>query len=239
MTRKIGDSMKTIGVLGGIGSQATMEFEARVHRVSQRLIPPHINHGYPPMVVWYCRHAPVLITESGMPQLPIRPDPRLFEAARKLGELSDFLVIISNSIHVFQDEVEKASGRKIVSMIDAAIADVRRRGWKRVGVLGLGDPIVYTRPLTEMGIDSETLSGATRAALDAAIFRVMEGRENSESAQALRTAIAELRSRNVEGIILGCTELPPLFGPSIDDDQGVINPTQMLAEAAVRAAIEL
>jgi aspartate racemase len=230
--------MKTIGVLGGIGPQATMEFEARVHRISQRLIEPHINHGYPPMVVWYCRHAPVLITESGMPELPIRPDPRLFEAARKLGELSDFLVITSNSVHVFQAEVEKAAGRKVVSMIDATLAEIRRRGWKRVGVLGLGDPIVYTRPLTEAGITSETISGAPRAALDSSIFRVMEGRENNESAEALRAAIAELRSRSVDGIILGCTELPVLFGPSVDYDQGVINPTQMLAEAAVSAAME-
>ena len=33
--------MKTIGVLGGLGPQATMDFEARVHRVAQRLIAPN------------------------------------------------------------------------------------------------------------------------------------------------------------------------------------------------------
>ena len=31
--------MKTIGVLGGIDPQATMDFEQRVHAVSKRLIP--------------------------------------------------------------------------------------------------------------------------------------------------------------------------------------------------------
>src|SRR5262245_30993925 len=41
-------TMKTIGVLGGLGPQATMDFEARVHRVAQRLIPPDKNCGYPP-----------------------------------------------------------------------------------------------------------------------------------------------------------------------------------------------
>lgn len=45
--------MKTIGVLGGLGPQATMEFEVRVHRAAQRLIPQDGNQGYPPMVVYY------------------------------------------------------------------------------------------------------------------------------------------------------------------------------------------
>ena len=40
--------MKTIGVLGGIGPQATMDFEQRVHAVSQALIPQYANTGYPP-----------------------------------------------------------------------------------------------------------------------------------------------------------------------------------------------
>src|SRR5262245_37131924 len=29
-------TMKTIGVLGGLGPQATMDFEARIHRMAQR-----------------------------------------------------------------------------------------------------------------------------------------------------------------------------------------------------------
>src|SRR5690242_10333772 len=62
--------MKTIGVLGGLGPQATMDFEARVHRVAQRLIPADRNGGYPPMVVYYCRHPPVLLTDRGTPQIP-------------------------------------------------------------------------------------------------------------------------------------------------------------------------
>jgi aspartate/glutamate racemase len=31
--------MKAIGILGGIGPQATMDFEQHIHRVAQQLIP--------------------------------------------------------------------------------------------------------------------------------------------------------------------------------------------------------
>ena len=37
-------------------------------------------------------------------------------------------------------------------MIEVTLDEVRRRGWKRVGVIGLGDPIVYTRRLESLGI---------------------------------------------------------------------------------------
>ena len=39
-----GTVMKTIGVPGGLGPQATMDFEARVHAAAQRLIPQLANH---------------------------------------------------------------------------------------------------------------------------------------------------------------------------------------------------
>ena len=73
--------MKTIGVLGGISPQATMDFEQRLHAVAQRLIPQLGNLGYPPLVVYYHRGAPVLIDEQGHPLLPRRLDPRFLECA--------------------------------------------------------------------------------------------------------------------------------------------------------------
>jgi len=42
--------MRTIGILGGIGPQATIDFEARLHTAAQAILPQHVNEGYPPMV---------------------------------------------------------------------------------------------------------------------------------------------------------------------------------------------
>ena len=82
--------MKTIGVLGGLGPQATMDFEARVHRVAQRLIPQDGNQGYPPLVVCYFRQPPVILPadESLPTALPRQraissPDPKAFLATTR------------------------------------------------------------------------------------------------------------------------------------------------------------
>lgn len=113
--------VKTIGVLEGFGPQAPMDFEARVHRVAQRLIPPYWNAGYPPMVVYYCRHAPFIVKDDGTPQLPLRPDPRVLEAAKWLGQLADFLVIPSNGPHLLQPEIEGVARGKVLSMVEATV----------------------------------------------------------------------------------------------------------------------
>ena len=229
--------MQTIGVLGGIGPQATMEFERLLHRASQELVPPSAMEGYPPLVVHYCRFPPFVADGTGAPVLPRRPDPRLLEAASKLGALVDFLVVTSNATHLFQRDIESASGKEMLGVVELVLAEVGRRGWQRVGVVGFGDPVVYTGPLAEFGFASETPGAELQAPLDRAIQRVMEGRVEEADEQVAHAVISELRTRSVDGIVLGCTEIPPLLGDAAADPD-LIDPLPLLAEAAVRRALE-
>jgi aspartate racemase len=229
--------MKTIGLLGGIGPQATMDIERRLHRVAQQRIPPHFNGGYPPLVVWYCRHAPVLVDEAGRATQPITPDPRLLDAAAKLGPLCDLIALGSNGADQLRDRVSRAAGRPVVSIIEATLAEVRRRGWRRVGVLTLGDGSIYREPLLADGLACQTPDAAAAGPIARAVFGVMEGRADPSAAAAVRRAVNDLRGRGVDGVILGCTELPLLLGDEADTAADLVNSNQMLAEAAVARAI--
>lgn len=229
--------MKTIGVLGGIGPQATMAFVQGVHAYSQEYIPASINAGYPPMVVYYCRFPPVLIDDHSHPVHPLQPDPRFLKAAERTGALSDFLVIVANAAHLLQEHVERASGRTVLSMIDVTIEEVRRRGWKKVGVLSLGDPTVYNGPLRESGMDCLVIPDELQEELDQAIFKVMEGANDRPEAAAAVAALRHLRDMRADGIILGCTELPFLI-PGHSQEPDLVDPGDLLAEAAVRKAIQ-
>jgi aspartate racemase len=230
--------MKRIGVLGGISAQATMDFEARVHRVSQQLIPPRRNTGYPPMVVWYHRRPPVRVYDDGRPYEPREVDPELVDAARWLGKAVDFIVIPCNAAHVGAAAIREAAGCPVLSMIDLVVDDVTRRGCRRVGVTGFaGAPAVYLDPLRQRGIQCATIDSQAQAPLDAAIYAVAEGRDGASHGAAARTAVAALRSQAVDGIVLGCTEIPLLLAAdALQPD--LINPAALLAEAAVRFAVE-
>jgi len=230
--------MKRIGVLGGISAQATMDFEVRVHRVSQQLIPQHWNQGYPPMVVWYHRRPPIRLHDDGRPYEPREIDPELIEAARWLGKAVDVIVIPCNAAHVGATSIRDAAGCPVLSMIDLVIDEIGRRRCRRVGVTGFaGAPAVYLDPLRERGIKCETIDAQAQVRLDAAIVAVAEGREGVAHAEAARGAVAALRSQAVDAVVLGCTEIPLLLGAD-GAQPDVINPAALLAEAAVRFAIE-
>lgn len=229
-------NMKAIGVLGGLGPQATMDFEARVHAVSQRLIPAHGNKGYPPLVVYYHRWPPVVMTDEGALLQPLRPDPRLLDAARRVGAWADFLVIASNGAHRFQAEIEAAAGRSVLSMIEATLAEVDRRGWRRLGVLTFIDPSVYREPLLRRGLACEAVPPELQARLDTVPPAISAGCAGPETRAAVRDAVAALRERGLDGVILGCTEFPLALGRE-EHTPDLLNPAALLAEAAVRHAI--
>jgi aspartate racemase len=214
-----------------------MDFEARVHRVSQRLIPQDRNYGYPPMVVWYHRRLPMKVGSDGRPLVPREIDPQLVEAAAWLGKGVDFLVIPCNSAHVGLQQITAAAGRPVLSMIDLVVQDVARRGWRSAGVLGFrGAPALYVDPLRAQGIRCEAIDATRQASLDAAILTLMEGREGATESETARVAVETVRARGVDGVVLGCTEIPLLLGEDADG-KDLVNPVALLAEAAVRAAL--
>jgi len=229
-------AMKTIGIIGGLGPQATVDLEMRIHKVAQQVLPQVQNGGYPPMIVEYYRHPPILLKENNLPVFPLQIDPRLLAVAKSLGAMADFLVMPTNGVHRFQKEIENASGRAMLSIIDATMDEVKKRKWKRVGVLGLMTMEIYTRKLTEMGIAFETINDELQKKIDKTIFRVMEGRDDENDRALMLEALGQLRSKNVDGIIPGCTEIPLLLGKEMDSDD-LVNPAQLLAEAAVKYAI--
>lgn len=228
--------MRRMGVLGGIGPQATMDFEARVHAVSQRLIPHQGEAGYPPMAVIYLRHPPVLLTAEGETGGAPRPHPGLIAAAQQLGEWAEFLAIPCNGAHLFVAEIEQASHRPVLSMIDATVREIQRRGWATVGLVGFDEPLVYEQALDKFGIAWRSRPPERHPRLNACIRTLMEGRAGSAEAAEARAAVDELRGMGVDGIVLGCTEIPLLLGEAAEAPD-LLNPVALLAEAAVRYAL--
>jgi aspartate racemase len=121
-------------------------------------------------------------------------------------------------------------------MVQLALDEVKAKAWRKVGVLGYGDPTVYTGPLTAMGIAYEVLDGDIRDRLDKEIMAVWEGRDSKESCAVAQYSADALRRRGADGVVLGCTEIPLLLERRADATD-LINPIQLLAEAAVLAAI--
>ena len=59
----------------------------------------------------------------------------------------------------------------------------------------------------------------------------------SGGAAAARAVVGALRAAGVDGVVLGCTEIPLLLGEAADAGD-LVNPLALLAEATVRYALE-
>ena len=69
------------------------------------------------------------------------------------------------------------------------------------------------------------------------VIAISAGQAGADDHAAIREAVAFLRAAGVDAIILGCTEFPLLLADELAAPD-LINPAQLLAEAAVRYAIE-
>ena len=69
------------------------------------------------------------------------------------------------------------------------------------------------------------------------MLRVMEGSTTGDDRSVAREAVSNLRNTGAAVIVMGCTEIPLLLGDRADAAD-LVNPSQLLAEAVVRRAIE-
>lgn len=237
--QKGSNNMKTIGILGGLGPQATMDIERRIHKESQVHIPQHMNSGYPPLLVSYLREAPMKLDQHGNIPDVLEPNPALLADAAFLGQRADFLIIASNTPHFFIKEIEDSAGKPVLNMIDLVIEKVRSRKPKKTGVLAFGPTLkhrLYQNRLDELGIAWEVCSEELSLEIDQAIRSVMEGRKHLDPVRGAVINFCEFQ--HVDTVIFGCTELPFLYSGLLQFEHYIINPAALLAEAAVKWAMQ-
>ena len=239
ISKEIPRNMKTIGILAGLAApQATLDFESAIHRLSTKLIPPSFTTGYPPMVAIYFREVPFKMKDGSF-VVPVEPNPNLLSTVKTLGKQCDFWVMVANAPHIFRESLEKASGKKLLSMIDVTIEEIKRRKLKKVGIIAIGLALkdkLFQAPLDELKIKYEVIPDDLVNNIDQSVFKVMEGEDPTRLKKSAIDAVRYLRKKGVDGIILGCTEVPLLLGDKAGE-KDLINPSQLLAEAAVKLAI--
>ena len=191
---------KTLGVLGGMGPAATLDFLAKL----QAATPAARDQD----------HIRVLVDIN--PQVPDRnegddtPGPVL--AAMALGlktSGAQVLAIACNTAHAFADQVKAASGLPLIDLIETAALATKASGAAKAGVLATGIAIrLYTERLAEQGIEAIILDAQGQADFMALLYRIKAG-ERSEAVQQQMINLADrLIVAGARAVIAGCTEVP-------------------------------
>ncbi len=206
-TTKTGSPL-TVGVLGGLGPVATLDFYAKVIALTPAARDQEHLH---------------LIIDSN-PRVPNRneavagtgpsPGPALAAMAKRLESAgADFLVMACNAAHAFQSELEAAVSVPFVSIIDETVRATVERcpGVQKVGVLGSSgclDARLYQNAFARHGVEVIVPESTERETFMTLLYRVKAGDKGDEVCAATRTLAESLVAGGAQAVVAGCTEVP-------------------------------
>ena len=155
---------------------------------------------------------------------------------------ADFAIIPSNSPHYAIRMVQQKATIPVMSIVDVAVAECKKRGFKKVGILGVSVTMsdgLYIQPLLDNGIEPVTPSKADQAAVNDLLYaEVLHGKPNAQTADKMRVFIQHLKDRGCDAFIAGCTEIPVVISSEAESPLPFIDTTRLLAVAAFAEAIK-
>jgi aspartate racemase len=167
----------------------------------------------------------------------------MLDSARLLASAgADFAICPDNSAHLALDHVLAETPIPWLHIARVVAEEARRRGFRRVGVLGTrytmgnGAP-VYSKALAAVGLEAVVPDDPDFEAVDRIIFaELVDGVFKDASREEYNRAIARLASRGCDAVALACTEIPLLVRAS-EAPLPTLDSTRLLASAALREAL--
>jgi len=218
---------KTLGVLGGMGPAATLDFLAKLQAATP------VNREQD--------HLRVLVDIN--PKVPDRNNsydaagPVLAEMAVGLREAgAQVLAIACNTAHAYADQV-KASGLPLVDLIETAGLAAKAAGAERVGVLGTNGALaLYRRTFSHQALEAVTLDDHEQVEFMALLYRVKQGELGPDSRETMAALAHRLVGKGAQVVVAGCTEVPLVMGAG-DLSVPFIDATEALARRCVAVCL--
>lgn len=228
---------KTVGILGGMGPEATVDLMRRVIAgTPARDDADHIrmvvdsNPGVPSRIE-------ALIDGTGE-----SPVPCLVEMAMGLeAQGADFLVVPCNTAHHYHAQVAAAVGVPILNLIEMTAHDASRLrpGLTRVGLLAstaLRQIRLYEPWFDEIGARVLYPGSGLQQELMGLIRAVKAGRYTPVQVAACDRAAEDLEAQGAQCLVVACTELS-VVAERLHTELPVCDAADVLARAVVREAL--
>ena len=226
---------RTIGVLGGMGPEATAHF----FRLLIAATDAAADQDHAPILVW------------NDPRVPPRSDAILGRGPSALPALLAGLALLERAgaglivmpcltAHHYAPELAAAAGVPFVDLIAETLAHARRRipGLKKAGLLASTGTIkagLFAKPFARAGIEILTPSTREQEAVTAAIHDIKAGHTTGRPRTAAVRAARALVARGAEAVIAGCTEIPLVLRTG-DIDRPLLDPMAIGARTCIRKA---
>lgn len=202
--------MPTLGIVGGLGPESTIDYYRRILKAWERDHPDTA----PSIVIdsLDVRRALRLVAQDR----PALAEYLLASLQRLAAAGADFIVMTANTPHIVFDELATRSPVPLLSIVEVCAEEARRRGLRRLALLGTRftmEAPFYPEVCARFGIAVVTPDEADRTWVhERYVEQLLRGEFRDDTRQEFVSLVARLREEEgVEGVILGGTELPLLL----------------------------
>ena len=221
----------TVGVLGGMGPDATVDFMARVQAFTDasddqqhvRMIVDQ-NPGVPNRQNALLRGGP-------------SPGPVLARMASSLESIgADFIVMPCNTAHAFASDIAAAISVPFISIVettmDALSADADAGLLATAACVDVG---IYQQAFGSRGIDFRLPMAQQVDELTRLAFRIKAGDRSAPVSRGVHAIAEDLVNQGASTLVVACTELP-LVLDTADLPAPLVSSTDELARKTIRLA---
>ena len=225
--------MATLGIVGGLGPESTIDYYRRILEEWKRESPS----SSPSIII------DSLDVDRGL-RLVEHDRPALIEyLAASLGRLAaagaDFAAMAANTPHVVFDDLVARSPIPIVSIVEACAEDAARRDLHRLALLGTRftmEGAFYPAVFARRGIAIVAPNDEERRWIhDRYVGQLLKGDFRDETRDGVISVVGRLRQeQNIDGVILGGTELTLLLSAPVVGDLPALDTTALHVAAIVK-----
>ena len=229
--------MKKIGIIGGMAPESTLLYYKYIIDEYRKHFE---DHRYPEIIIY---------SVSFQEYIDLMNGDKWSEIAKKLIEITyslqnagaDFGLIATNTMHIIFQDVVSSSPIPLLSIVDSVAEEIKRFDIHTVGLLGTKVTMengFYQKGLSTYDINVVIPDQDDRYVINKVIFEeLVKGKIVKESKALFLAIIHKLIERGVEGIVLGCTEIPLLINQK-DTSIKIFDSTYIHAQKALQYALK-
>jgi aspartate racemase len=229
--------MKTIGLLGGMSWESSLEYYRIVNETVKELLGG-------------LHSAKCVLVSVDFAEIEIlQHEGRWGEASQQLTTAgqnlekagADFVLLCTNTMHKLADEIQAGLSVPFLHIADATARKIAAAGIQKVGLLGtrftMEEDFYKGRLNQQHGLTVLIPDNQEREIIHRVIYdELVLGKINPESKAEYVQIMGRLVQSGAEGIILGCTEIGLLVQEG-DSPVSLFDTTRIPAEAAVEYAL--
>lgn len=223
--------MKELGIIGGLGPLATAYFIELVIKMTNA----QCDNEHIPMTIYNKPSIPdrtaYILGKSK--KSPI--DAMVFWAKSLSDQEVDCIAIPCVTAHLFYEEIARAVNVPVINIVRETATYLEERKIKRVGLLATDGTIFsgfFQKELEDRGINVTLPSSSGQQKMMDIVYKGLKA-DNDFSMNDFYDVEKELKDKDVQVIVLGCTELSLLIRNQMIG-KGFLDATAVLASKSVQ-----